>query len=62
MEDKDNGRLVGLPRFDAMVNIIKHLKGGGNVLVFVPERVKLDAVVMMLQMLGWQMMANVDRG
>jgi len=52
VEDKDDGILVGLPRFDAMVNIIKHLKGDGNVLVFVPERVKLDAVVMMLQKRG----------
>jgi len=53
VEDKDIGILVGQPRFDAMVEIVKNLpQDDGSVLVFVPERVKLDSMVMLLQKRG----------
>jgi len=52
VEDKDKGPFLGRPRYEAMVEIVKNLPGPGSILVFVPERVKLDSMVMLLQKRG----------
>ncbi|CAK9077747.1 unnamed protein product [Durusdinium trenchii] len=52
VEDRDNGLVMGQPRYTAMASIVRNLKGSGHVLVFVPERVKLDAMVMLLKRAG----------
>eukprot|EP00435_Cladocopium_sp_Y103_P038463 s804_g10.t1 len=64
VEDKDKGPLLGRPRYEAMVEIVKNLQGSlalngvnhggkvlptlvirpGSILIFVPERVKLDSM------------------
>jgi len=54
VRDRDDGPLLGQPRFEAMVEIVRNLKGDGVVLVFVPERVKLDSMVMLLRKAGIQ--------
>eukprot|EP00931_Biecheleriopsis_adriatica_P089962 TRINITY_DN64016_c0_g1_i1.p1 TRINITY_DN64016_c0_g1~~TRINITY_DN64016_c0_g1_i1.p1 ORF type:complete len:648 (+),score=130.91 TRINITY_DN64016_c0_g1_i1:41-1984(+) len=52
MEHEDLRDIMGKARFELILRIVVNLRRRGNVIVFVPERVKLDAMVIALHQAG----------
>jgi len=49
VKGKEQGNFFSQDRFKLLVDIVKNLKEKGTVLLFVPEHVKMDAMVLILQ-------------